>query len=480
MDSFNQSFFFDDGDGDDGGEDDQQQDKSLPQRLVKEHQHRLAGLLPSLEDHHETVDVSGNDDPDDVDVDKLAVSDSFNAFKLSRPIQSALSVLGLLHPTPIQKRCIPEALAGRDVLGLAKTGSGKTAAFLVPCLERLLHRSDRIPGCRVLILLPTRELAQQCYRMVRKLTHQIPSGHIRVALLIGGKSNDDNETWLSPSPEMIIATPGRLLYHISLGTVSLSRVDILVLDEADRMLEEGFEHELVTILSECPRSDRRQTLLFSATESDAVAKFVTGTLRDPVRIAVDQPGTLVSSLMQHFVKVKREQDRAPLLLMLLHRNVSHGAIIVFIPTKEQCHRFFLLYQLSGIQAKAVELHGAQSQPERTSSLDQFRSGSATVLFCTDVAARGLDVPNVALVLNYDLTAGVDRYTHRVGRTARAGTPGTAISLAGEADRRVMRQIGKRSQHPIIVDKVDSVTLKPYILVMQQAESILNNNSNNNS
>ncbi len=382
------------------------------------------------------------------DTEKISFEDapvppatSFTDMQLSKPLVRALGSLDYSTPTPIQAIAIPVGLTGRDICGAAETGSGKTAAFLIPVIERLLHKTNRVPGCRVLILLPTRELATQCFEVASKLS-RFCSNSITCALLIGGEPIQQQRADLMRlRPDLVIGTPGRVIDHLqNTASFDFDRLAVLVLDEADRMLEEGFQDELEEIVRNCPRS--RQTLLFSATMTDRVEQLVRLSLNRPVRLFIDMPGMLARTLEQSFVRIRREEDRLAIMFSLIKELESkHSKMIVFLPTKELCHRACILWRLASLPPCA-ELHGGLDQNARNTNLDSFREGSARALLCTDVAARGLDVPGVSLVVNYSLPPGLTQYTHRVGRTARAGRSGRSLSLVGETDRKLLRQIIK--------------------------------------
>jgi ATP-dependent RNA helicase DDX27 len=382
-------------------------------------------------------------DPEQISFEDAPVppATSFADMQLSKPLTRVLASLGYSAPTPIQGIAIPVGLTGRDICGAAETGSGKTAAFLIPVIERLLHKTNRVPGCRVLILLPTRELATQCFEVAGKLL-RFSSNAIRSALLIGGEPiQQQRADLIRLRPDLIIGTPGRVIDHLhNTATFGLDRLAVLVLDEADRMLEEGFQDELEEIVKNCPRS--RQTLLFSATMTDRVEQLARLSLNRPVRLFIDMPGMLARTLEQTFVRIRREEDRLAVMLSLIKElEAKHSKLIVFLPTKELCHRACILWRLASLPS-CVELHGGLDQSARNANLDSFRDGAARALLCTDVAARGLDVPGVSLVVNYSLPPGLTQYTHRVGRTARAGRSGRSLSLVGESDRKLLRQIVK--------------------------------------
>ncbi|KAK6908494.1 ATP-dependent RNA helicase DRS1 [Kwoniella mangroviensis CBS 8886] len=367
---------------------------------------------------------------------------SFSAMNLSRPLLRALTSLQLTSPTPIQARAIPLALQGRDILGSAVTGSGKTAAFMIPVLERLCYR-DRGKGgqaCRVLILCPTRELAVQCEAVGKALTEK-GGLDIRFALLVGGLSLNAQAHTLRTLPDVLIATPGRLIDHLTnTPSFTLSALDVLVIDEADRMLEAGFTDELEEIIKACPRS--RQTMLFSATMTDSVDELVKLSLDKPIRVFVDPKRNTAKGLIQEFVRIRSDDTRSPSLLALCKRTVREKCII-FFRSKALAHQMRIVFGLNGL--KAAELHGNLTQEQRLQALNDFKAGSVDYLLATDLASRGLDIKGVETVINYDMPGQLAQYTHRVGRTARAGRKGRSISLVGEADRKMLKAAVKQSE-----------------------------------
>ncbi|KAL9052974.1 MAG: hypothetical protein Q9206_004102 [Seirophora lacunosa] len=360
-------------------------------------------------------------------------SNSFQSMSLSRPILRGLASIGFSIPTPIQSKTIPIALLGKDVVGGAVTGSGKTAAFIVPILERLLFRPKKVPTSRVAILMPTRELAVQCFNVSQKLASFTD---IAFCQLVGGFSLREQENVLRGRPDVIIATPGRFIDHMrNSASFTIDTLEILVLDEADRMLEDGFADELNEILTTIPKS--RQTMLFSATMTDRVDKLIRLGLNRPVRLLIDSQNQTVTTLTQEFVRLRpgREEKRLAYLLHLCSETFTDRTII-FFRQKKEAHRVRVLFGFCGIHA--AELHGNMSQEQRISALTSFRTGQTTHLLATDVASRGLDVKGVSTVLNYTAPQSLNIYLHRVGRTARAGAPGRACTLAAEPDRKVVK------------------------------------------
>ncbi|KAH6644691.1 ATP-dependent RNA helicase DRS1 [Boeremia exigua] len=368
------------------------------------------------------------------------VTGSFQSMSLSRPILRGLAAIGFTEPTPIQVKTIPIAVAGRDLVGGAETGSGKTAAFLIPILERLLYRPKKVPTTRVAILMPTRELAVQCFNVATKLASFTD---ITFAQMVGGFSMRDQEAVLKTRPDVVIATPGRFIDHMTnSASFQVEHLEILVLDEADRMLEEGFESQLNEILTTIPKS--RQTMLFSATMTSSVDKLVRVGMDKPVRLMVDAKKQTVAGLTQEFIRLRLgKEDRRLAYLMYLCDKVYTERVIIFFRQKKEAHRVRIVFALCGL--KASELHGNMSQEQRIQSVEAFRSGASTHLLATDVASRGLDIKNVATVINYEAPQSHEIYLHRVGRTARAGRSGRACTLAAEPDRKVVKQAVKTSR-----------------------------------
>ncbi|KAM6498130.1 DEAD domain containing protein [Amanita muscaria] len=361
--------------------------------------------------------------------------DSFLKMNLSRPIIKALTNLGFSKPTPIQASTIPVAMMGKDIVGNAVTGSGKTAAFMIPMLERLMYREKgkNAAATRCLILVPTRELGVQCYDVGTKLAMHTD---IQFCLVVGGLSVKSQEVALRNRPDVVIATPGRLIDHLrNSPSFTLDALDILVLDEADRMLSDGFADELAEIIRSCPVS--RQTMLFSATMTDSVDELVKMSLNKPVRLFVDPKRSTARGLVQEFVRVRagREGERSPIVVALCKRTFKHR-VIVFVRSKKLAHQLHVVFGLFGMQSE--ELHGNLTQEQRLRALQQFRDGSVDFLIATDLASRGLDIKGVETVINYDMPGQLEQYLHRVGRTARAGNKGRSVTLVGEADRKILK------------------------------------------
>ena len=367
----------------------------------------------------------------------------FSDLHLSRPLCRACEKLGYATPTPIQAAIIPIALTGRDVCGRAQTGSGKTAAFALPLLERMLHRpKNAVSAIHVVIMVPTRELAVQCAQMIQRLGEYT---NVQVATIVGGLSMERQAAALRQRPEIVVATPGRLIDHVR-NTHSFGFEDVaaVVLDEADRLLEMGFLEEIKEIVRNMPR--QRQTLLFSATLTSAVEELASLSMRNPARLSADSLGTTPTTLTEEIVKIKPQfvAKKEAHLLSLLSRSFKGKETIVFAKTKIQAHRLKIVLGLSNI--RACELHGDMTQTQRLAALEDFRSNADTkIMVATDVAARGLDIASVDLVVSYDAPKNVASYLHRVGRTARAGRKGVAITFMEEYDRALVKTLQKRGQ-----------------------------------
>ncbi|CAL9109276.1 unnamed protein product, partial [Musa textilis] len=366
-------------------------------------------------------------------------ANSFLELNLSRPLVRACEALGYQKPTPIQAACIPLALTGRDICGSAMTGSGKTAAFTLPVLERLLFRPKRILAIRVLILTPTRELAAQVHSMIEKLAQFTD---IRCCLVVGGLSTKVQEAALRSMPDIVVATPGRIIDHLRNSlSVGLEDLAVLILDEADRLLELGFSAEIQELVRMCPK--RRQTMLFSATMTEEVDKLVKLSLNKPVRLEADPSSKRPDTLTEEFVRIRRarEINQEAVLLSLCSKTFTQK-VIIFSGTKQAAHRLKIIFGLSGM--KAAELHGNLTQAQRLDGLEQFRKQEVDFLIATDVAARGLDIVGVQTVINFACPRDYKSYLHRVGRTARAGREGYAVTFVTDDDRSLLKAIAKKA------------------------------------
>ena len=364
---------------------------------------------------------------------------TFSELNLSRPLVKACGALGYASPTPIQAAVVPLALTGRDICGRAVTGSGKTAAFMLPCLERMLHRGPKpVPATHVLVLVPTRELAVQVHQMTERLAQ---FSTIRAALVVGGLSSNVQAASLRTRPEVVVATPGRLIDHVrNTHSVGLEDLATLVLDEADRLLEMGFLEEIREIVRHCPK--RRQTMLFSATLTSGVEELAEFSMKNPARLSADQIGTTPGTLTEEVLRLRpgAVAMKEAHLLAIVARTFTKK-VIVFSRTKQQAHRLKIVMGIHGL--KACELHGDLTQTQRLAALEEFRTGEATHMVATDVAARGLDIAGVDAVVSYDAPRTLASYLHRVGRTARAGRKGTALTFMEESDRKLVKAVSKR-------------------------------------
>jgi ATP-dependent RNA helicase RhlE len=365
----------------------------------------------------------------------------FHRLGLAAPIAQALVEEQYVTPTPIQTEAIPHVLAGRDLVGIAQTGTGKTAAFALPILHHLSARRFRPERrhCRVLVLSPTRELSGQILESFKTYgRHVRPS----VALAIGGVPINRQVRALSNGVDVLVATPGRLLDLMQSQAVKLDRVEILVLDEADRMLDMGFIHDIRAIVAKLPAE--RQTLFFSATMPDEIEKLAAKLLRDPVRVAVTPPSKTADRINQRVIHVDRNGKNA--LLAEVLRDEATGRTLVFTRTKRGADRVVKSLASAGIHAEAI--HGNKSQNQRERVLASFREGRLRTLIATDIAARGIDVEGITHVVNFDLPNIADSYVHRIGRTARAGAEGIAISFCDHEERAYLRDIERLLRAPI--------------------------------
>ena len=351
---------------------------------------------------------------------------SFAELKLSDEALHALARAGFEHPTPVQAQAIPPALEGRDVVGTAATGTGKTAAFLLPIIDRLAGKT----GTRALILAPTRELALQ---IGEELARFGGSRRIRGAVIIGGVGMAAQVEALRRRADVVVATPGRLVDHLQQGTAKLDGIEVLVLDEADRMLDMGFKPQLDRILAKVPR--KRQTLLFSATMGGEVADFARAHLVDPVRVEVARSGTTAARAEQQ-VFLAEQQEKLALLLALLERD--DATTLVFTRTKRRADRVWKGIGRAG--HKVARIHADRSQAQRRMALDGFKDGTYRVLVATDIAARGIDVAEIGHVVNFDLPHVPEDYVHRVGRTARAAASGRASTFTSPEEKDLLTAI----------------------------------------
>eukprot|EP00127_Corallochytrium_limacisporum_P002334 Clim_evm122s109 gene=Clim_evmTU122s109 len=373
------------------------------------------------------------------DTKNATLASSFKDLHLSRPILKACDKMKLKVPTPVQSACVPVALQGRDICACAETGSGKTAAYLLPILERLLFRQKQEPATRCLVVCPTRELAVQVHEAVVKFTEFTD---VTSCLVVGGTSEQQQAAVLRQYPDLVVATPGRLIDHVmNTPGFHLEALECLIFDEADRLLELGFKDEVDEIVKYCGRN--HQTMLFSATMTDEVDDLINLSLQNPVRLFINRNREVAVNVVQEFVRIKqtREADREAILLALLRRSFRNKPAIVFFRTKKQAQRMRLLCKLLGL--RAAELHGSLSQNQRLENLRQFKENEVNVLIATDLAARGLDIEGIEVVLNASMPPKAQQYIHRVGRTGRAGRRGLSVTLVGESDRKVLKTVLRR-------------------------------------
>lgn len=348
--------------------------------------------------------------------------------------------LGFSTPTPIQEQSIPSAIEGKDLVGIAQTGTGKTLAFGVPMIQRLAgaRRAGEPVSRQGLVVVPTRELALQVDEALRKLGSSIG---LKTAVLIGGAGMMPQITALRRSPNIIVATPGRLIDHLNQKNVSLARVSVLVLDEADRMLDMGFLPQIKKILDALPKE--RQTMLFSATMPRGIMNIATRYMKAPVRVEVAPSGTAPDLVTQELFIVPKEQKQHLLNTLLKKTN---GSTLIFSRTKYGAKKIMRNVKVLGITA--AEIHSNRTLGQRKEALEGFKMGKYRVLVATDIASRGIDVLGIALVINYDLPGTPDDYVHRIGRTARAGETGHAITFASASELRGVRDIERLIRQPI--------------------------------
>ena len=376
--------------------------------------------------------------------------DSFSQLQLSEPLSRAVAELGYESMTPIQAQAIPVVLQGRDVMGAAQTGTGKTAAFSLPLLQRMLvHQNTSTSPARhpvrALVLLPTRELADQVAKAIKAYAKYT---HLRTAVVFGGMDMKPQTLELKQGVEVLVATPGRLLDHIEAKNAVLNQVEYVVLDEADRMLDIGFLPDLQRILSYLPK--QRTTLLFSATFSSEIKRLANSYLQDPVTIEVARSNAAASTVEQHFYSVGDDDKRHALHQILKSRGMKQA--FVFVNSKLGCARLARSLEREGL--KTTALHGDKSQDERLKALESFKKGEVDLLVCTDVAARGLDIKDVPAVFNFDIPFNAEDYIHRIGRTGRAGASGLAVSFVSKSDGRLMADLEKLLKSKIELEAIE--------------------------
>ncbi len=374
----------------------------------------------------------------------------FDTLPLDPRLLRAVADAGYLTMTPIQAKAIPIVLDGRDVMGAAQTGTGKTAAFSLPLLQKMLKHENasmspaRHP-VRALVLAPTRELADQVANSVKTYAKHTK---LRSTVVFGGIDMKPQTADLKAGVEVLVATPGRLLDHIEAKNTVLSQVEYVVLDEADRMLDIGFLPDLQRILSFLPK--QRQTLLFSATFSPEIKRLAESYLHDPVLVEVARPNATASTVEQRFYSVLADDKRAAVRRLLRERSLTQA--IVFVNSKLGCARLARSFERDGLRTNA--LHGDKSQDERLKALDAFKRGEVDVLVATDVAARGLDIADLPAVFNFDVPFNPEDYVHRIGRTGRAGASGLAVTLVSREDQRLVADIEKLIRKKIELEPLE--------------------------
>ena len=386
------------------------------------------------------------------------MTSSFSNLSLAEPLARAVAEMGYETMTPIQEQAIPVVLQGKDVMGAAQTGTGKTAAFALPLLQRMMKHENASTSparhpVRALVLLPTRELAVQVAEQVKLYSKYT---NLNSAVVFGGMDMKPQTAELKKGVEVLVATPGRLLDHIEAKNTVLNQVEYVVLDEADRMLDIGFLPDLQRILSYLPK--QRITLLFSATFSPEIKRLAASFLQDPVTIEVARSNATASTVEQHFYNVGADDKRRALHQILKARDIKQA--FVFVNSKLGCARLARSLEREGL--KTTALHGDKSQDERLKALEAFKSGEVDLLVCTDVAARGLDIKDVPAVFNFDVPFNAEDYVHRIGRTGRAGASGLAVSFVAPSDQRLVGDIEKLVKTKIELEPMEFEEDKPRI------------------
>ena len=398
--------------------------------------------------------------PIDATVETPAATITFADFGLDPLIQKAVSEQGYTIPTPIQAQAIPHVLAGSDLMGAAQTGTGKTAAFVLPIIQKILRHASNSASparhpIRALVLTPTRELAVQVAENAASYSKHTD---LRTAVVYGGVDMKEQVALLRNGVEILIATPGRLLDHIGSKVANLSQVELLVLDEADRMLDMGFLPDLQRIINLIPA--QRQTLLFSATFSPEIKKLAQSYLRTPVTVEVARQNAAADTVKQ-VVHMVSSSDKQGAIVSVLESRTRQGLsrqCIIFTNSRLGCAKLARALERDGIKAGAI--HGDKSQGERTLTLDAFKSGAIEVLVATDVAARGLDIPDMPCVINHELPYNAEDFIHRIGRTGRAGSKGDAIALVDASEKRLLDDIEKLMKRKLDVQPLPAGAAAP--------------------
>ena len=386
------------------------------------------------------------------------MTSSFSNLSLAEPLARAVAEMGYESMTPIQEQAIPVVLTGQDVMGAAQTGTGKTAAFSLPLLQRLLkHESSSTSPARhpvrALVLLPTRELADQ---VAQQIALYAKYTKLRSTVVFGGMDMKPQTIELKKGVEVLVATPGRLLDHIEAKNAVLNQVEYVVLDEADRMLDFGFLPDLQRILSYLPK--QRTTLLFSATFSPEIKRLAGSYLQNPITIEVARPNETASTVEQRFYSANDDDKRRAIHQVLRTRGIKQA--FIFVNSKLGCARLARSLEREGL--KTTALHGDKSQDERLKALDAFKQGEVDLLVCTDVAARGLDIKDVPAVFNFDVPFNAEDYVHRIGRTGRAGASGLAVTLVSGSDARLVADIEKLLKTQLDIEALEYDEDRPNI------------------
>lgn len=379
-----------------------------------------------------------------MNLDNLSVSNTFAGITLPAPLAKAVAKMGFTTPTPIQEKAIPLILNGSDTISLAETGSGKTAAYLIPLLTQLLER----PDLQALILVPTRELATQIGDVVKELTFF--ARHIKFAVAIGGSPLGNQARNLQHKPRLIIATPGRLMDHVRRRSIDLRKINKLVLDEADRMFDMGFAPQVNEIIRQIPV--KRQTMLFSATFPDEVRNLAQRVLHNPTEIEVRKNLLPPKVITQKMIPVPGGAKNDQTLDLI---NAAQGSVIVFTRTKHRTDKLFRYLEEFGVAV--TRIHGDRTQAQRTNSISGLKTGRYRVMVATDIAARGLDVSDISDVINYDIPMNAEDYVHRIGRTGRAGQEGQALTLVSPEEAREWAFIARKMglELPAELNKVNN-------------------------
>jgi len=385
------------------------------------------------------------------------MSKTFDDFDLLPEILQALKKKGYTTPTPIQEKSIPILLKGHDLIGIAQTGTGKTAAFLLPLITKLAtdRKKARPARVRALILTPTRELASQIEENLKLYQKGLA---LSSCVVFGGVNIKPQIRNMQKGQQILVATPGRLLDLMNEGYVIYDQLEVFILDEADRMLDMGFIHDIKKIIKKLP--EKKQTVLFSATMSKEIEKIASGILRDPKKVEVTPPATTVEKIEQSVVQV--DKKKKPLLLMEVIKSREINSALVFSRTKHGCDR--IVKSLAKFQVVAAAIHGNKSQNAREKALRDFKNGHVKILVATDIAARGIDIPAVEYVFNYDIPNDPSSYVHRIGRTARAGRAGMAVAFCDHEEEKLLRAVEKTIKYKIPTDveltKLEKTIVQP--------------------